>query len=179
MPSSTRNAINCGVACCPVGGEYINGAVIGRLRMECVLHDTSISYAFVIHLLPCATKLCCFVDIAVIVAAARGEGESSKHHKSDSPEFHCFHFYVLYVTVSVYINAVRQEILHRRAFLLWQASPSSPSEMFLNYSVKRPSSPSWRRKWRRSVADMSHIELVILRRRIYAYNSPPLRRNAG
>ena len=28
----------------------------------------------------------------VIVAAARGEGESSKHHKCDSPEFHCFHF---------------------------------------------------------------------------------------
>ena len=80
------------VACCPVGGEYINGAVIGRLLMECVLHGACVGYAFVIHLLPCATKFCCFVDIAVIVAAARGEGESSKHRKGESPEFHCFHF---------------------------------------------------------------------------------------
>jgi hypothetical protein len=27
--------------------------------------------------LPCATKLCCFVDIAVIVAAARGEEKAA------------------------------------------------------------------------------------------------------
>jgi hypothetical protein len=28
----------------------------------------------------------------IIVAAARGEGESSKHHEYDSPNLHCFHF---------------------------------------------------------------------------------------
>ena len=31
-----------------------------------------------------------------IIAAARGEGESSKHHKCDSPELHCFHIRFLY-----------------------------------------------------------------------------------
>ena len=46
-----------------------------------------------ILLLPCATKFCCFVDIVVIIAAARGEGEhGSGHHEDVSPEFHCFHF---------------------------------------------------------------------------------------
>ena len=32
------------------------------------------------------------VGIPWFVAAARGEEGSSKHHKSDSPEFHCSHF---------------------------------------------------------------------------------------
>ena len=36
--------------------------------------------------------MCLRVGISWFVAAARGEGESSKHHKSNSPEFHCFHF---------------------------------------------------------------------------------------
>ena len=33
-----------------------------------------------------------------IIAAARGEGESSKHHEGDSPEFHCIHLSVSVVT---------------------------------------------------------------------------------
>ena len=34
--------------------------------------------------------------LLTIIAAARGEGESSKHHKCDSPELHCFHIRFLY-----------------------------------------------------------------------------------
>jgi hypothetical protein len=33
----------------------------------------------------------------IVIAAARGEGDSSKHHKSDSPEFHCFHFDIMFL----------------------------------------------------------------------------------
>ena len=96
-PLCSVDTIYGSVACCPVGGEYINGAVVGRLRMECVLHDTSISYAFVIHLLLCSTKFYCFVGIGIIVAAARGKGESSKHRKGKSPNLHCFHFVFIFV----------------------------------------------------------------------------------
>ena len=63
------DTINGGVACSPVGGEYINGTVIGRLWMECVLYRASIGHTFVIHLLPCATKLCCFVAASITKAS--------------------------------------------------------------------------------------------------------------
>ena len=39
-----------------------------------------------------------------IIAAARGEGESSKHHEGDSPEFHCFHLSVSIVTFNLMAN---------------------------------------------------------------------------
>ena len=43
--------------------------------------------------MPCATKFCCFVNIAVIIAASRGEGEhGSGYHEDVYPEFLCFHF---------------------------------------------------------------------------------------
>ena len=34
---------------------------------------------------------------------ARGEGESSKHHKSDSPELHCFHIALIVIKVFLFI----------------------------------------------------------------------------
>ena len=42
--------------------------------------------------------------LLVVIAAARGEGESSKHHKSDSPEFHCIHLSVSIVTFNLMAN---------------------------------------------------------------------------
>jgi hypothetical protein len=67
--------------------------------MECVLRDTSIGNAFVIHFLPHATKFCRFVDIGIIVTAARGDGEhDSGHHEDVSPKFHHFHLSVSIVT---------------------------------------------------------------------------------
>ena len=44
----------------------------------------------------------------IIVAAARCEGESSKHRKGESPNLHCFHFYYFFfvVNISTIINAV-------------------------------------------------------------------------
>ena len=57
------------------------------------------------------------VFVVVIVAAARGQGEGSKYREGESPDFHCFHFYYFFsvVNVSTFINAVKREILHRRA----------------------------------------------------------------
>ena len=45
-----------------------------------------------------------FYDVlVVIVAAARGEGESSKHHKCDSPEFQCFHFAKNFIFLNYFV----------------------------------------------------------------------------
>ena len=49
--------------------------VIHNARFSGNIHDNFLGNVFVI-----------------IVAAARCEGESSKHRKGESPEFHCFHF---------------------------------------------------------------------------------------
>jgi hypothetical protein len=51
------------------------------------------------------------VGISWFIAAARGEGESSKHHKSDSPEFHCFHIhFILFVIFAAKLRKREEKV---------------------------------------------------------------------
>ena len=69
------------------------------------------------HGLGAVRRLSCIYQRLPCRWLARGEGESSKHHKCDSPEFHCFHihFVLFYLLKSCkfFILILNIALLHR------------------------------------------------------------------
>ena len=112
-----------GVALFPVDGDELAGLPLAHsrqcavgLKREALKVTLRVADVFVV---PCADHerpvlliqlhglfVCLRVGISWFVAAARGEVESSKHHKSDSPEFLLIHFFL------------RLRVLHIVSYLL-------------------------------------------------------------